>query len=396
MNIYLDNAATTRLDPRVLSAMRPYLDGAKYANASSIHQPGQIAYLELEDARRRVAKVLGGDERGIIFTSGATESNNLIIKGFALANQEKRRKVIVSNIEHPSVREAANELARAGFQVEFVPADKDGLVQPEALEAIIDDKTSLVSIMAVNNEIGTINDIEALARVAHKHGAYFHVDAVQAVPYLRLDIKKSNLDFLSLSAHKFNGPKGVGVAYIRPGLKVKPLLVGGGQENNMRSGTTNLAGIIGLTVALELAYKERSAYLKKMKDLSRQLLSGIQAAVPAVYLNGSKTHRVPANLNLRFTSIEGEAILMDLSQRGVFVSTGSACSASNLRASSVLKAIGLDKNYLNSNIRFSLGRFNTAAEIEYTIKAVKASVERLRRFSPIKSDGTPKGKPRGK
>ncbi|MFA5131055.1 MAG: cysteine desulfurase family protein [Patescibacteria group bacterium] len=383
MKVYLDNAATTRLDPRILAKMKPYFT-EKYGNASSIHALGQDAFLELQRAKETVARLLGGEAASVIFTASATEANNLIIKGVALANQAKGNKIIVSNIEHPCVRESANELARAGFKVEFAPVNAEGIVTPEALEKIIDAETVLVSIMAVNNEIGTIQDISALAAVAHKHGAYFHTDAVQAIPYLKINIEKMGIDLLSLSAHKFYGPKGVGLAYIAKGIKIKPQIIGGGQENGLRAGTYNLPGIMGLMFALELAYKERDAYVKKVKALKDYFWQKIKKEISGVKLNGSATKRVPANLNVMFGSIEGEAILMDLSFKGVCVSTGSACSATDLRASSVLKAIGLDKNNLNSNIRFSLGRFNTKKEIDYTVKCLGGTVKRLRSFSPIK------------
>lgn len=383
MKVYLDNAATTRLDPRVLAKMKPYLSD-RYGNASSIHSLGQEAFLELQKAKESVAKLLNGEAESVVFTSSATESNNLIVKGVALANQAKGNKILVSNIEHPCVRESANELARAGFVVEFVPVNSEGLVTPEELEKLIDKETVLVSIMTVNNEIGTIQDIAALAKITHKHGAYFHTDVVQAIPYLKIDIKKMGIDLLSLSAHKFYGPKGVGLAYIGKGIKVKPLIVGGGQENGMRAGTYNLPGIMGMVFALELAYKERATYLKHVKSLKDYFWQKIKKEISGVKLNGSATKRVPANLNIMFGSIEGEAILMDLSYKGICVSTGSACSATDLRASSVLKAIGLNKNYLNSNIRFSFGRFNTKKELDYTIKCLKDTVKRLRSFSPIK------------
>jgi len=383
MKVYLDNAATTRLDPRVFAKMKPYFS-EKYGNASSIHSLGQAAFLDLQMAKEKVAKLLGGEAESVVFTSSATEANNLIIKGVAQANQAKGNKILVSSIEHPCVRESANELARAGFTVEFIPVHSEGLVTPEALEKLIDQETILVSVMTVNNEIGTVQDIAALAKVAHKYGAYFHTDAVQAIPYLKIDIKKMGIDLLSLSAHKFYGPKGVGVAYIAKGIKVKPLIVGGGQESGLRAGTYNLPGIMGLMFALELAYKERVGYLKQVKTLQTYLWQKIKKEISGVKLNGSATKRVPANLNVMFGSIEGEAILMDLSYKDICVSTGSACSATDLRASSVLKAIGLDKNNLNSNIRFSLGRFNTKKEIDYTVKCLKDTVKRLRSFSPIK------------
>jgi len=383
MKVYLDNAATTPLDSRVLAKMSAYFT-KKYGNASSIHALGQEAFFDLQFAKEKVAQILGGEAESVIFTASASEANNLIIKGVALANQDKGNKIIVSSIEHPCVRESANELARAGFRIEFAPVNKDGIVTPQALEKIIDKETILVSIMTVNNEIGTIQDIAALAKIAHKHGAYFHTDAVQAIPYLEIDVKKMGIDLLSLSAHKFNGPKGVGVAYIGRGIKIKPLIVGGGQENGIRSGTYNIPGIMGLAHALELAYKERTAYLKKVKGLRDYLWQSIKKNIPQVQANGSLIKRVPANLNVMFGSVEGEAILMDLSYKGVYVSTGSACSATDLRASYVLRAIGLDKNMLNSNIRFSLGRFNTKEEIDYTVKCLKDTIKRLRSFSPIK------------
>lgn len=384
MKIYFDNAATTRLDPRVLAAMKPYLSG-KYGNASSIHALGQEAFLALQSAREKVAKIINGEAAGVIFTSGATEANNLIIKGVARANRSgKRNKILVSAIEHPCVRESANELRDEGFRVEFIPVDSDGLVRTEALEKLIDDETILISAMAVNNEIGTIQDIAALAKIAHDHGALFHTDAVQAVPYLKLDVKEMGIDFLSLSAHKFYGPKGVGVAYLNRKAKIKPLIVGGGQEDGLRSGTYNLPGIMGLASALELAYKERTAYLKKVRALRDRFWQKVKKEIPGVRLNGSFRNRVPANLNIMFGYVEGEAILMDLSHKGICVSTGSACSATDLKASYVLKAIGLDENFLNSNIRFSFGRFNTLAEVDQAVKALKDTIKRLRSFSPIK------------
>ncbi|MFA6513997.1 MAG: cysteine desulfurase family protein [Patescibacteria group bacterium] len=383
MQVYLDNAATTKLDSRVLKKMEPYFT-KEYGNASSIHALGQNSFSDLMKAKEKVAKLIGGETNGVIFTSGATESNNLIIKGVALANRtDKKNKIIISVIEHPCVMESAKFLAREGFRVEYLPVSKEGIIEPAELEKIIDNETILVSVMTVNNEIGTIQDIGTLAKIAHKHGAYFHTDAVQSIPYLKLDIKKMGIDFLSLSAHKFYGPKGVGVAYINRKVKVKPMLIGGGQEDGLRSGTYNIPGIIGLTEALELAYKERTVYLKKVTSLRDYFWKNIQKEIPEVRLNGSLKKRVPANLNIMFGYIEGEAILMDLSYKGIYVSTGSACSATDLRSSYVLRAIGLEKNFLNSNIRFSFGRFNTKVEIDYTIKAIKATVKRLRSFSPI-------------
>lgn len=383
MKVYLDNAATTRLDPRVFTKIKPYFS-EKYANASSIHLPGQEVYLDLQKAKQIVAKAFRGEANNVIFTSGATEANNFIIKGVALANRGKGNKIVISALEHPCVRESANELARDGFKVVIVETNKEGIITPAALRKVIDHETILVSIMAVNNEIGTIQDLAALSKITHEYGAYFHTDATQGIPYLDFDIKKMGLDFLSMSAHKINGPKGVGVAYINRQIKVRPLIIGGGQEDGYRAGTYNLPGIMGLAYALELAYKERKTYLKKVKFLRDRLLKGIKKEILEVKINGSLNSRIEANLNVMFGYVEGEAILIDLSSKGICVSTGSACSASNLKASYVLSAIGLEKHFLNSNIRFSLGRFNTAAEIDYTIKCLKNTVARLRKFSPIK------------
>lgn len=384
MQVYLDNAATTRLDDRVLKKMMPFFN-VSYGNPASIHSLGQEAHIVLERERARVAKILGGKSEGVIFTASASEANNLIISGVALRHKTKTRdRIIISAIEHPSVLEAAKRLTREGFKVDYLEVDKNGLVDPKSLEDIISDDVILVSVMMVNNEVGSIQKTKKLAAIAHQHGSYFHADAVQAVPYLSINIKNLGVDFLSLSAHKFYGPKGVGMAYINPEIKIRPLVIGGGQEGNIRSGTHNLPGIVGFAEALELSYRERDKYLEKITKLRDHFLKRLKQEVPEAQLNGSLKSRVPANLNILFRNIEGEAILIDLSQKGVLVSTGSACSATDLRASYVLKAIGLNDNYLNSNIRFSLGRYNTKAEIDYTIRSLKHTVARLRAFSPIK------------
>ena len=392
MKVYLDNSATTKLDSRVFAAMKPYLLD-KYANPSSIHLEGQALYLDLEKARNEVAEILGAQTRGIIFTASATEANNLIIKGFARANRtSQKNKILVSELEHPAVLEAARELADEGFELDYLKANKRGIIESSELEKKIDDKVLFVSVMAVNNEIGTINDIATLAKITHKFGAYFHSDIVQAIPYLKIEAEKMGLDFFSLSAHKFNGPKGVGLAYIKPGLKIKAQIVGGGQEENHRAGTHNLPGIIGLAEALKIAYKERSSYLKNVRTLRDYLWRSLNKEIKGLKVNGCLKSRVPANLNIMFGSIEGEAILMDLAYKGISVSTGSACSASNLKSSYVLRAIGLEAYNLNSNIRFSLGKYNTKKEIDYTIKALKETVARLRSFSPVKTPAKSKSK----
>lgn len=383
MKIYLDNSATTQLDPRVFSKIKPYLT-SEYGNASSIHYMGQKNNLALEAARESVAKILGAPARGFVFTSGASESNNLIIKGVMFANQDKGKHLIVSAIEHPCVLQSARQLIKHGFELDIAPVTEDGLIDMAALEKLIRPDTILVSIMAVNNEIGTIQDLKAIAELVHSKGAFFHSDIVQAIPYLNINIAELGLDFASLSAHKFYGPKGVGVAYLNPAIKVEPLIAGGEQENGMRAGTYNVPGIVGLAYALELAYQEKDEYIKKVKELRDYMWERIKNEIPEVRLNGSLSKRTPNNLNILFARIEGEAILIDLSMKGICVSTGSACSAHNLKTSYVLQAIGLTLDNLNSNIRFTLGKFNTKKEIDYTVEALKKTVKRLRKFTPIK------------
>lgn len=381
--IYLDNAATTRLDLRVLKAMMPYFQ-AEYGNASSIHALGQKNNLILEKQRREIADNLGGEATGIIFTSGASEANNYILRGVLKANQAKGRHLIVSAIEHPSVYQTAKSLVGDGYELDFAPVDKNGQVDLKSLAKLIRTDTVLVSIMAVNNEIGSIQDLGAISKIVHKQGAIFHSDIVQAIPYLKINLKKHGIDCASLSAHKFYGPKGVGLAYVRPGIKIAPLISGGEQENGWRAGTYNLPGIVGLSESLKIAYRERDAYLQRVKAQRDYLWLRLKKEILNIKLNGGLAKRTENNLNIRFGRIEGEAILMDLSMQGICVSTGSACSAHNLKSSYVLAAIGLADYDLNSNIRLSLGRFNTKKELDYTVSALKKAVARLRAFTPVK------------
>lgn len=382
MHIYLDNAATTQLDPRVLKAMMPYL-GSKYANASSIHAPGQSNNLDLEAARQTVADILGLDRAGLVFTSGASEANNFILRGIMQANQAKGKHLIVSAIEHPCVYQTARVLARNGYEVDIAPVDNRGLIDLVALAKLIRSDTVLVSAMAVNNEIGSVQNLAAIAKIVHQQGAYFHSDIVQAIPYLQLNLSKLGVDCASLSAHKFYGPKGIGAAYIRPGIKVEPLISGGEQENGYRAGTYNLPGIIGLATALRVVYRERNVYVPRVKALRDYFWQRLRQEVPHLKLNGNLKNRVANNLNICFSKIEGEAVLMDLSLKGVYVSTGSACSAHNLKSSYVLSAIGLSEYDLNSNLRFTLGRYNTKKELDYAVGVIKKTVERLRAFTPL-------------
>lgn len=383
MNIYLDNAATTRLDDRVLAKMMPYLTD-DYANASSIHFMGQSNDLVLEASRERVAAHFHVPAKSIVFTSGASESNNMVLKGVMAAHQKKGKHLIVSAIEHPCVLRAADQLKGYGFEVDLAPVDNNGLVDLEALKALIRPDTVLVSVMAINNEIGVVQDLKAISDLVHAQGVFFHSDIVQAIPYLELDLPALGVDFASLSAHKFYGPKGVGAVYLNPDIRIDPLIAGGEQEGGRRAGTYNLPGIVGLAAALDFAYEERDAYLAEVKTLRDYLWQEISAKIPEVVLNGDLEHRSPNNLNVLFRRIEGEAILMDLSEKGICVSTGSACSAHNLKASYVLSAIGRQDEDLNSNIRFTLGRDNTKVEIDQVVAALSETITRLRSFTPIK------------
>ncbi|MGE5425947.1 MAG: cysteine desulfurase family protein [Bacillota bacterium] len=382
MKSYLDNSATTALDPRVLKKMLPYLKD-RFANASSIHHPGQENNLKLEECRQRMAGIFRLESAGMIFTASASEANNLILRGIMHANRNKGKHLLVSVIEHPSVIQTARALEKEGYECGFISVDGEGRIDLSALSKMIRKDTVLVSVMAVNNEIGTIQDLKKISEIVHAKGVLFHSDIVQAIPYLKLDFSKLGLDAASASAHKFYGPKGAGFAYVKPGIACDPLITGGEQENGRRAGTYNLPGIVGMAEALCFAYASRDKELKQVKDLRDYFWKRLKAEIPDIKLNGGLRHRSPNNLNVRFGRIEGEAILIDLSTKGVCVSTGSACSAHNLKSSSVLKAIGLEDYDLNSNIRFSFGRYNSKKELDYTVGALKKTVKRLREFTPV-------------
>jgi len=383
MKVYLDNAATTKIDKRVLQRMMPYYL-KNYGNASSIHFMGQNNDLKIVECKKEIAEIINGKFENIVFTSTATEANNFIIKGVMRANRNKGKHFLISAIEHPCVLSSARELLDEGFTFDYIPVDNKGIVDLKALKNKIKPETILISVMAVNNEIGTIQPLEEIGKISKAKGIFFHTDAVQAIPYLKIDIKKWQVDFLSISAHKFYGPQGVALAYINKDIKINPLIVGGGQEDGYRSGTYNMAGIVGLTEALKLAYKERLGYLKRVKTLRDYFWREIKKNIKDISLNGDYKNRTPNNLNIMFKGIEGESILIDLSMAGICVSTGSACSAQNLKVSSVITAMGINSKYMNSNVRFTLGRYTTKKEIDYTIKKLTKTVERLRTFTPIK------------
>lgn len=379
--IYLDNASTTKIDPEVLKIMKK---AYSHVNASSIHLSGQASNQELFKARSSLAKNLNTNSDRLIFTSGASEANNYIIKGVMQANLKKGKHLIVSAFEHPSVLQVAKSLEKEGFLVDYLKPNNKGIIQEGELQNKLRKDTVLVSVMIVNNEIGTISDIEKLARIAHKNNSYFHSDITQAVNYLEIDIDKLNIDFASLSAHKIAGPLGIGLAIIKPNVSINPLIIGGEQENGKRAGTYNLPAIIAFAKALEIVVKERKKRTKYVKELRNHLWQEIKNNIENVSLNGCLKRRIANNLNVLFKNIEGEAILMDLSSKGIEVSTGSACSAHNLKSSYVLSSIGLKDEDLNSNIRFSLSHLNTKEEIKETVKKLKETVKRLRSFSPVK------------
>jgi cysteine desulfurase len=381
--IYLDNNATTRVDPRVVEAMLPYLS-EHYGNAASRHHAfGRKAEEATDQARSQVAELIGASPREIVFTSGATESDNLALKGVLHANRTRGDHLITALTEHHAVLDTARRLERDGFRVTFLPVDGDGLVTPEQVEEAITDRTVLVSLMAANNEIGTLHPIEQIGAVCKRRGVLFHTDAVQAVGKVPVDVERMGIDLLSLSAHKMYGPKGVGALYVRkqsPRVRLEPQIDGGGHERGLRSGTLNVPGIVGLGVACTLAGREMADESERLTALRERLLEGIMSKLEGVKLNGHRERRLPGNLNLSFAWVKGEALLMGL--RGVAVSSGSACTSANPEPSYVLRALGLSEELAYGSLRFGLGRFTTAGEVAYVIEEVVRVVTHLRAMSP--------------
>ncbi len=380
--VYLDYAATTPLDPRVLEVMKPYFY-KKFGNSMSLHSFGLEAKQALEESRETVAKSMNANPEEIIFTGSATESINSVIKGIAFANKEKGKHIITSAIEHHAVLESCKWLEEQGFEITYLPVDKYGLVDLEKLKSSIKSNTILVSIMHANNEIGTIEPIEEIGKICKEKDVLFHTDAVQSFGKIPIDVNKMNVDLLSLSAHKFYGPKGVGATFIRKGTNIDPLLHGGGHEFGVRSSTENIAGIVGLAEAVRLREKEmkpEAARLTKLRDyLIRNVLK-----IENSYLNGHLTKRLSNNANFWFAFIEGEALIIQLDSYGIAASTGSACSSSTLEPSHVLMAIGLKHEQAHGSLRLSLGKYTTKSEIDYAIKVLPKVVWNLRKISPFK------------
>ena len=382
--VYMDNHATTPVDPRVLDEMLPYFR-EKFGNSASRNHPfGWAAEEGVEQARERIAKLIGATAKEIIFTSGATESNNLAIKGVAEMYREKGNHIITQVTEHKAVLDTCKHLEKLGYRVTYLPVAKDGLIDLEELKRAIDDKTILVTIMAASNEIGVLQPITEIGAICHERGVLFHTDAVQAVGKIPIDVNKMNIDILSITAHKLYGPKGAGALYVRrknPRVQISAQIDGGGHERGMRSGTLNVAGIVGLGKACEICMNDMAEDTKRILALRTRLHDKIMGALDECYINGSMEHRLPGNMNISFAYVEGESLLMGIND--VAVSSGSACTSATLEPSYVLKALGAGDDLAHSSIRFGLGRFNTEAEVDYVANKLIDTVLRLRELSPL-------------
>jgi cysteine desulfurase len=382
--IYMDNHATTPMDPRVLEEMLPYFM-EKFGNAASRnHSFGWVAEEGTETARERIAKLIGATTKEVIFTSGATESDNLAIKGVAEMYREKGNHVITAVTEHKAVLDTCKRLEKYGYRVTYLPVQKDGLIDLDDLKRAMDDKTILVTIMAANNEIGVLQPIAEIGKLCHERGVIFHTDATQAIGKIPFDVNKQNVDLASISAHKMYGPKGVGALYVRrknPRVQISAIIDGGGHERGMRSGTLNVPGIVGLGKACALAQEELPQESCRLAGLRNRLRDRIMGKLDEVYINGSMEHRLPGNVNISFAYVEGESLLMGI--HDVAVSSGSACTSATLEPSYVLKALGTGDDLAHSSIRFGIGRFNTEAEVDYVADRVIETVGRLRELSPL-------------
>jgi len=380
-NVYLDNGATTMVAERVAKEMKSMMT-ENYGNASSLHSLGENAHKEMEKAREIIAKKLNAKPSEIIFTSGGTESDNIAIRGIAYASKGKH--IITTKVEHPAVENTCKELEKEGYEVTYLSVDKEGFIDLNKLKDSIKEDTILVSVIHGNNEIGTLQDLEEIGKICKEKNIHFHSDAVQSFTKTDIDVKKANLTLLSLSAHKIHGPKGTGALFIKTGTKIKPIFHGGSHENKMRAGTENTPGIVGFGKAVEIANDKHIKHMEKLRDkLIKELLK-----IPDTILNGPKEKRLPNNVNIAFRYIEGESMLYHLDSKGISVSTGSACSSNSLAPSHVLIAIGLKPEIAHGSIRFTLSRYTTEEDIEYTIKNVKEVVENLRKISPLAEGGS--------
>ncbi|MFA6330088.1 MAG: aminotransferase class V-fold PLP-dependent enzyme [Candidatus Micrarchaeia archaeon] len=384
MDAYLDNSATTRVDPLVVEAMLPFFT-ERFGNPSSIHSKGAEAREAVEVAREQVARLIGAKPSEIIFTSGGTESDNLAIIGAARQlhlTESAKNAVVCSNVEHPAVLNTCKDLAAVGYSFSEVKVNSLGIIELAEAQKHVSSRTAVASIMLANNEIGTIQPVTAVAKLCHESGALMHTDAVQAVGKIPIDVRKLEVDLLSLASHKFHGPKGMGALYIREGVKIKPIFGGGGHERGLRSGTENVPGIVGLGKAAEIARENLSADIEKMGKLRDRLIDGL-SVLPRAFLNGDRHQRLPNNVNYRFLGVEGEALITLLDGGGVCASTGSACSSKKLKASHVLTALGLADWEAHGSLRLTLSRFTTKSEVDYALEKIPQAVNTLRRMSPV-------------
>ena len=390
--IYFDHAATTYVKPEVFEAMKPYFT-QDYGNPSSIYSIGRSNRKAVEDARISVARSIGAAEASeIYFTGSGTESDNWAIKGAALALRKKGRHIITSNIEHPAVMATCEFLKKEGYDLTILPVDSEGLVNPDDVDKAIRPDTILVTIMMANNEIGTIQPIKEIAQICKKHGVLFHSDAVQAAGNIPIDVKDLGVDLLSVSGHKFYGPKGTGMLYIRKGVRIENFIHGGHQERNKRAGTENVPGIVGFAKALELAIENMDAHTEKLSALRDRALKGITERIPYVRVNGSLEKRLPGNLNISFRFVEGESVLLMLDMKGIKASSGSACTSGSLDPSHVLLAIGLPHEIAHGSLRLTLGRDNTEQDVDYVLEVLPGIVNKLREMSPLFAEGKEQAK----
>ena len=380
--IYLDHAATTPTRPEVVKAMLPYFTDA-FGNPSSIYSYGQEARKAVEEARTKVAQLIGARSEEIIFTSGGTEADNSALKGIAFANEDKGNHIITTSIEHHAVLEVCKFLEKRGFRITCLPVDKYGLADPDDARKAITDKTILISVMHANNEVGTIEPVEEISRIAREADIYFHTDAVQTVGHIPVNVDRLNVDLLSISGHKFYGPKGVGALYVRKGTKLVSLMHGGEQERRRRAGTENVPAIVGLGKAVELAGQEMDKEAERLAYLRDKLIEGLGEKIDHIRLNGHPKRRLPNNVNVSVDFVEGESMLLNLDLEGICASTGSACSSASLEPSHVLLALGLSPEQAHGSLRFSLGRENTEEDVERVLEVLPGIVAKLRAMSPL-------------
>lgn len=385
--IYFDHSATTPVDEEVAKIMLEYMT-EKFGNPSSIHSFGREVRKAVAEAREQVAALIGATANEIFFTSGGTEADNLALKGVALANRKKGNHIITSAIEHHAILHTCEYLEKQGFTVTYLPVDENARVRVEDVRNAITDKTILISVMFANNEVGTIQPIKEIGEIAKEKGIYFHTDAVQAAGNYPIDVKELNVDLLTLSGHKFHGPKGIGALYARRGVRLESLQQGGGQERSVRPGTENVPGIIGLGKAAEIAKRDLEKKISYITDLRNKLAAGIEASIPDIKLNGHPTLRMPGNVNFSFRYVEGESLLLNLDLKGIAASSGSACTSGSLDPSHVLLSMGLSHEVAHGSLRISLGRGNTVEDVDYCLTVLPEIIERLRSMSPLSSSST--------